>query len=1062
MSSALKTLTAAVASAVLLSSAASAAGLGKLTVLSALGQPLRAEIELTAVSNEEAGGLVAKLASPEAYRAANIEFNPALQSLRFNVEQRGGRQFVRISSTQPLNEPFVDLLLELSWDNGRLVREYTFLLDPAELRAPQPAQVAAAPAAAAGRPRSAAPAAPAAAPVTDTADQPAPSRAQQRRARADEFARERAAERAAAAESGPRSPNAASRYRVRSGDTLSGIATRLKPVDVSLDMMLVALYRANPDAFIGNNMNRLKSGQILSVPDGDALRGGDAEEARGTVVAHAADFDAYRAKLAGQVATSTPVRDTAPGQSATGRITAKVQERPTAANESQDQLRLSKAAPTPASGAAGGANATTTAEDTIAKEKELADAQQRVKELETNVNKLEELITVKSGAGATAADRAANGIQPIAPANEQADAQANAQPEAPAQPAPKIKPKAAKPAPAPEKSLLDTLTDNITYIGAGVAVLALAALGLSQRRKKKPAQKGKGAAAPAAAEPSILGAAAQPASSQSLYAETGGQSVDTNDSVFNSSFAPSASQLDTNEVDPLAEAELYLAYNFDTQAEDILKEALRNDPLRHPVRLKLLEIYAARKDVRAFETQATELYTLTGGKGDEWAQAAGMGHSLDPANPMYAAAAGTAIGAGAAAAGMAGMAAGAVAADDNNPQTLLSQQLEQAFRSRGDDTGFLEPASTTDAVTGAPLDGGFGLGSVSLDKNATALPQAADSVPAQADAKADDNLLDFDLGGLSFEPVPATEPASFDRNDITAVPAAASFDSAVPDLQFDMEPFAPLEPEATPAGSLAANSLDDLAFDMEFDTPDSARPAAQAAALAPLDDDDGFVLDLSKSGPATDIDMAELAKEFELPPLPEVPQTPAASDLKDPLFDLDAMDFSLADDTPATPAAPAAPGQDLDFANDLDLDFAPASGAGAGAGAEPPAQAPAKDPLFDLDTLDFGQPAAPAAPQDDPFALDAVPPIPNPGTPVPRFDLDSFDLDLPAGDAAAEGGAPVELTPAQMEMETKLDLAIAYQEIGDKEGARELLDEVIKGGSSEQATRASTMRAQLA
>ncbi|WP_229425173.1 FimV family protein [Massilia sp. Se16.2.3] len=140
----MKTITAAVASAVLLSSAASAAGLGKLTVLSALGQPLRAEIELTSVSNDEAAGLGAKLASPEAYRAANIEFNPALLSLRFVVEQRNGRQFVRISSPQPLNEPFVDLLLELSWNNGRLVREYTFLLDPAELRTTQSAQVAAA------------------------------------------------------------------------------------------------------------------------------------------------------------------------------------------------------------------------------------------------------------------------------------------------------------------------------------------------------------------------------------------------------------------------------------------------------------------------------------------------------------------------------------------------------------------------------------------------------------------------------------------------------------------------------------------------------------------------------------------------------------------------------------------------------------------------------------------------------------------------------------------------------------------------------------------------------
>ncbi|MBQ5946676.1 pilus assembly protein FimV, partial [Massilia sp. ST3] len=145
MAFALKSLTAAVASAVFLSSAATAAGLGKLTVLSALGQPLRAEIELTTSAGEDPASMAVKLASPDAFRAANIEFNPALLSLRFNVEQRGGRPVIRVTSTQPLNEPFVDMLLELSWNNGRLVREYTFLLDPAELRATQPAQVAAAP-----------------------------------------------------------------------------------------------------------------------------------------------------------------------------------------------------------------------------------------------------------------------------------------------------------------------------------------------------------------------------------------------------------------------------------------------------------------------------------------------------------------------------------------------------------------------------------------------------------------------------------------------------------------------------------------------------------------------------------------------------------------------------------------------------------------------------------------------------------------------------------------------------------------------------------------------------
>lgn len=1033
MSSALKTLTAAVASAVLLSSVANAAGLGKLTVLSALGQPLRAEIELTAVSSDEAAGLAAKLASPDAYRAANVEFNPALLSLRFAVEQRGGRQFVRITSPQPLNEPFIDLLLELSWNNGRLVREYTFLLDPAELRATQSAQVAASAPAPGARPGRVS--------GTATADNAAPDVRPQRGARTEETAGEPA-------------PAADSRYRVKAGDTLGRIAGKLKPVDVSLDMMLVALYRANPDAFIGNNMNRLKSGQILSVPGAESLRGLDAGEAHGTVVAHAADFNAYRSKLAGQVATSAPAREAGAGQSATGRISAKVEERPTAANESQDQLRLSKALP-PKSAAG-----TATAEDVVAKEKELTEAQTRVKELEKNVNDLEKLITVKNQAGAAATQRAPAATAPAATTPAVPAPTVVAQADTHPKPAPKIRtaPKAATPAAPAETSLADTLMDNILYLGAGAAVLLLAALGISQRRKQKVV------AQTVSDTPTILGNAAQPA--QAMFAQTGGQSVDTHDSVFNSSFAPSASQLDTNEVDPLAEAELYLAYNFDTQAEDILKEALRNDPHRHPVRLKLLEIYAARKDVQAFGTQATELYSLTGGKGDEWAQAAALGHTLDPNNPMYAQGAGGAAVVAGVAAG-AGLAATAVA-DDAGPQTMLSQQLEQAFRNRGETPEIIEPDATVDAVTGAPLDTGFNLDSFGLDNDATALPHLAEGAPAvpKTDAKAEDNLLDFDLGGLSFEPVAASGVDNPVHDDATAVP----------DLQFDMEPFAPLEPASGTPAVTGSESLDELAFDMDFGAPASAQPATAA-----VDEDDAFVLDLSKNGPNTDIDMAQLAREFELPPLPEAPGTPPASDLKDPLFDLDAMDFGMLDGNPAAPVTPVGERQEpvFDFGA-TDLDLTPHAEPAAQDFAAAP-QAP-KDPLFDLDMMDFGQPAAPAAPQDDPFAMTDVPAIPNPGTPVPRFDMSGLDLDLPStGFALTEPEAraagtfdhaptdrgptdrgPMELTAAQMEMETKLDLAIAYQEIGDKEGARELLDEVIKGGNVEQSSRASAMRAQLA
>ena len=935
MAFALKSLTAAVASAVFLSSAASAAGLGKLTVLSGLGQPLRAEIELSTSSGEDPSSMSVKLASPEAFRSANIEFNPSLLSLRFTVENRGGRQVIRVNSTQPVNEPFVDMLLELSWNNGRLVREYTFLLDPPELRSTQPAQVAAAPAARSRSQTAATPAAPAAA-ATDAA--PA---------------------RAASAEENP------SNYRVRRGDTLGRIAGRVKPADISLDMMLVALYRANPDAFIGNNMNRLKSGQILSVPDAGAIKGGASEgEARGVVVAHAADFDAYRNKLAGQVAASTPAAAATESQSASGRVTARVEERATAANESQDKLRLSKADAASAGKGQGGA---ASVEDKLAKQKELSQAEARVKELEKNVGQLENLMTVESRSGADAA-KAVTPDAPAATPAVTADAAPAATPDAAtpppaavpaATPAPRIRPqKVEEPV---ESSLADTLIDNFAYLAAGAGVLLLGGLALAQRRRRQNVD-----IKPVQAEPSVLGVPGAAASS--LFAQSGGQSVDTNNSVFNSSFAPSASQLDTNEVDPVAEADVYIAYGRDAQAEEILKEALRVNPERHPVRLKLLEIYAARKDVRAFEVQARELHGLTRGVGEEWVQAAALGQGVDPTNALYANA-----GSGAAAAPQA-------------PQAKLSQQFEDAFRG------------------GAPVAAGAAAG-LAAGAAATSLAKADErTATPQAEPTPEDNALDFDLGGLSFEPVTSNEPAA-----VRADPDA----TAVPDFG--------LNQDAPALQAKPADSFNELDFDINFDA------APSTASQPPVADEvDDFTLALSPQAQvqATPVDMAGLAKDFD--GLPQTAAPAAASVQADPLFDLDTMDFG----TPATPTAQASGAQE--------------------------------DPLFDLDTMDFGlspEPQAGAVPSHDfrdPAAVEV-------GA-APTFDTPDFDLDLPGAEPALAGAGESEagLSPEQMEMETKLDLAIAYQEIGDREGARELLDEVIKGGSSAQVSKASAMRDLLA
>src|SRR5213080_4550472 len=154
-----------------------AAGLGQLSVISPLGQPLNAEIEIVSLQPGEEEGLVARLASPDAFRAAGIDFNPALVSARFAIERRGGRPLLRVRTTQPVNDPFLEILVELQWTTGRLVREYTVLLDPPEYRGPQALAAApaerATPAAASPEPKLAE--APAAQPAPEPARAPAPA-----------------------------------------------------------------------------------------------------------------------------------------------------------------------------------------------------------------------------------------------------------------------------------------------------------------------------------------------------------------------------------------------------------------------------------------------------------------------------------------------------------------------------------------------------------------------------------------------------------------------------------------------------------------------------------------------------------------------------------------------------------------------------------------------------------------------------------------------------------------------------------------------------------------------
>ena len=309
---------------------AHAGGLGRLNVQSALGQPLRAEVELPSVHPDEAATMQVRLAPQSAFRQANLEFNPALTQLRFDLATRpDGTYVVRVTSAQPVNEPFLDLLLELTWSTGRVLREYTVLLDPPGLKmAPEVVAPVAAQTQPVAPPAAAAPAEPA----------PAPAMA----APASELAPIATAPAPVRAKTAPAEAPASASYKVKPGDTLGRIALDKKSRSVSLDQMLVALLRANPNAFINNNLNLVLAGRTLSIPSDSEAQAIDTAEAHREVIAHSADFGAYRSRIAQAAAAAPAPAATAPEAAVQGKLVVKVEEKG-APPKSRDQLKIARA-----------------------------------------------------------------------------------------------------------------------------------------------------------------------------------------------------------------------------------------------------------------------------------------------------------------------------------------------------------------------------------------------------------------------------------------------------------------------------------------------------------------------------------------------------------------------------------------------------------------------------------------------------------------------------------------------------------------------------------------------
>ena len=909
-----------------------------MTLQSALNQPLVAEIELLEVRDLASNEVIPTLASPEAFTKAGVDRQFFLTDLKFTpVLKPNGKSVIRVTSSKPMREPYLNFLVEVLWPNGRLLREYTVLLDP-PLYTPQSVIPAAAQmpvAATTPAPRVQAPA---------PAQRPAPAAVKPV---------------AAAAPAAPVAPAAkpleGNEYKTTANDTLWEIAQRAR-AGGSVHQAMLAIQDLNPDAFIGGNINRLKSGQVLRLPDEQQVK----SRAQGEALAQVTEQNA--AWREGRSVAASARQLDATKRTSAAATPAKV--------ETGDSLKLVAADSGKATtGSDKGAADSKALTDKLAVTQESLDSSRRendelkgrMTDLQSQLDKLQRLIQLKDDQMAKLqADLAAQGqapaVAPAAPVAPVAEA-----PATPVEPAPETAPQdpaaatpvvpaatpetdfnyseepaaqpetaapvavepapIAAPEPAPvtpvaeapvvaepqaESSTLDDLLANPILLGAAgggaLLILLVALMMLSRRNALKEAELQESLAADDAPSDLDAGLDLQDDSFAGMADELDGQQTDL----------PSEERVTAQTGDALGEADIYIAYGRFPQAAELLQSAINDEPQRSDLRLKLMEVYAEMGDRNGFARQDSELREIGGSAAE-----------LDQIKARYPAMA-VAAGAGFAAA-----------------------------------------------------------------------------------AAAEESLDTFSLDDLALDE-PSPKAAAGDQD--------GAFDLSLDDLESE------LDRDLQAAGNTASlDDLDSLSLD---DDLDFSSPVEQADNK---DDDLGFDLSLPESGDSS-LDLSG-----------------------------DLADFSLDLDTPAKPTAAAE--DDFLLSLDDELSAAPVV-------AEPGFDLPSEQAGGDFDlSADFDlslNDEAPAQPSSDSFAaqLDEV---------SAELDMLSDDLDQPAdlgmpastASSGMDNDDDFDFLSGTDETATKLDLARAYIDMGDTEGARDILDEVITEGNEGQQSEARELIAKL-
>ncbi len=1043
------------------------AGLGKLSVDSGLGEPLKAQIDLLEVTPEELSTLTAAVASEEAYALQGIPRLGVHSNIRVElVKSPDGSPALRLRSQQPIDDPYLDMLIQVDWASGRLLREYTILLDPPgykEMVKVEPAPVVNKPMSEVfGR--------------TVAKSDAKASAASKAPAEKSKTVQKSSATETKSIEKPESSTETAesTELTTQRGDTLNLIAKEHQIEGVSLDQMLVGLFDANKKAFVDGNMNRLKVGQIIRIPSKEELTAQSAKQAAKEVKVHSDNWNAYRNSLAGNVIAAPVADETEQKQSASGKITTAEDKAAAVKPGVQDVVKLSAGGAVAAKSdnkAAAQADAKILAlqEEATAREKALKEALERTAALETQIADMQKLLALKSQTMADMQKNADAAAKPVA--KEQPPAQVPSQPstpsaeaqsagEAPAAVEVKDTTEVKAPAPAAQQadnktaapktpvtqpvaapvvteedpSFLDSILDSVNLLAlggaGGVALLGAGWMYLRNKRRRDLDSFERG----------ILTSGGLRANT--VFGNTTGNATGSADTSFLTDFAQSAdgSMIDTHDVDPIAEAEVYMAYGRDAQAEEILKDAISKEPKRYELHLKLLEMYAARKDASAFETIAGELYTTLGSDDPTWAKVAELGATVEPDNPLY---------------DVSQINVAATKAGESKSAVSEASELDL-----GSDFDFSLDEKPAASITGQSA-ANTGAESFAQSESSQELSQVA---ATQVDAE--EQALDFKADDFNIN---AVQAASADQKINAETPAADnSMDFDFPDIgSFASGAEADLNAVNVASSEPVSASQQQESYNLSFpDAADNSQEIELKPAAESDQTDAVAALNFSfPETPAEEVDMAATGEpsnelSFEGFGGLEVPEEDKAesSALDSLSFQLDEADDASGEKPGIIPEVKALEGISLD----LDAEQAPV--------VESDVQKAADGQSVEEISFDF-PPVEQQPAEAEQVASDAE-------KETNAFDFSSISLDLGEAHAqpavetqsvvAVENTVPaIEEVASQVanenpDVDIKLDLVKVYIDMEDEEGARDLLQEVLKEGGPQQKATAEKLLASLA